>query len=101
MNKADARATWTAKGYIGEFRLSWRSDFLPVLKIAEGGRKDGPEYFATKEAAELEAWRTMNRIEQTAMVRDGEKCGTYRDEIERRYFSKGKEIEVERRSITV
>lgn len=71
MNISDARGVWTVHGYIGEFRLCWRADYQPVLKTDEKGRKTGPEYFKTKDAAECAAWRTKNELEQPAMVRDG------------------------------
>ena len=71
MNKADARAILTTKGYIGEYRLSWRSDFVPVLRTDDKGRRLGPAYFGSTKDAELAAWREMNRVEQCAMVRGG------------------------------
>lgn len=71
MNESDARGVWTVHGYIGEFRLVWRSGYQPVLKTDERGRKTGPEYFKTQDAAECAAWRAKSELEQPVMVRDG------------------------------
>jgi hypothetical protein len=73
LNISDARGVWTVHGYIGEYRLCWRSDYQPVLLTDRKGRKLGPEYFKTKDAAECAAWRTKHELEQPVMVRDGVK----------------------------
>lgn len=78
MNQSDVRTHLTVKGHVGEFRLCWKSSFEPVVKIGEDGRRLGVEYFPTAKDAELAAWRTMNRIEQTVMVRGGETVGQSR-----------------------
>lgn len=72
MNISDARGVWTIKGYIGEYRLVWKSRYEPVLKADDKGRKLGPLYFKTEEAAECASWRTKNELEQPIMVRSGE-----------------------------
>lgn len=76
MNQSDVRTNLTVKGHVGEFRLAWKSDFEPVLRVAEDGRRLGIEYFPTAKDAEIAAWRTMNKREQTAMVRSGETLTT-------------------------
>lgn len=76
MNQSDVKTQLTVHGYIAEFRLAWRADFQPVLRMDDDGRRLGVEYFKNEKDAELAAWRTMNRIEQSAMVRDGEKLQT-------------------------
>lgn len=94
MNRADARATWTPRGYVGEFRLVWKSDYQPVLKTDAKGRKLGPEYFPTKDAAEVAAWRMKNDIEQPVMIRGGDKCQAQRATAEA-LFKNGRKIPVE------
>lgn len=71
MNQSDVRTHQTVHGHVAEFRLAWKSGFEPVVRIGEDGRRLGIEYFPSAKDAELAAWRTMNRIEQTAMVRGG------------------------------
>lgn len=83
MNHSDARGVWTSKGYIGEFRLCWKSRYQPVLKTDDKGRKLGPQYFKTEEAAECAAWRQKNELEQPVMVRSGEIIPSSRLEAEK------------------
>lgn len=73
MNISGARGVWTPHGYIGEYRLCWRSGYQPVLKTDRNGRKLGPEYFKTQDAAEVAAWRTKNDLEQPIMLRSGDR----------------------------
>lgn len=66
MNTVDIKIHADAHGYLGLFRLAWRSDFYPVTK------PDGsPAYFKNPKDAELSAWRSLNRIEHGNMVRSG------------------------------
>jgi hypothetical protein len=89
MNISDARGVLTIHGYIGEYRLCWRSSYQPVLKTDEKGRKLGPEYFPTKDAAECAAWRMKNELEQPIMVRSGEILSAPRREAEELFRKKG------------
>lgn len=82
MNKSDARGRHTIRGYIGEFRLAWRSTYEPVLKICADGRRDGVRYFDTEEAAEIAAWRVKNELEQPVMVRSGDRIGSAKQDAE-------------------
>jgi hypothetical protein len=72
MNLSRARAIKTFNGYIGEYRVCWRSTYQPVLRRDENGRAMGPEYFPTEEKAENAAWRAKNDAEQSVMHRSGE-----------------------------
>lgn len=72
MNQSDARAIGTRLGYVGEFRLVWKASYQPVLRTDEKGRKLGPQYFASADAAECAAWRAKNALETSVMTRDGE-----------------------------
>lgn len=93
MNTVDIKIHADANGYVGLFRLAWRSDFYPVTK------SDGsPAYFKNPKDAELSAWRAMNTIEHGKMVRSGsvislkETSKLKADKL----FRKGKVISVER-----
>ncbi len=88
MNISDARGLWTRHGYIGEYRLCWKSRYEPVLRIDDKGRKLGPLYFKTEEAAECAAWRAKNELEQPIMVRSGEIIPAAKIEVEK-HFKKG------------
>lgn len=95
MNEAMAYAEGTPKGFIGKYRLVWRSEHFTVTddkgKIA---------YFNTRDKAECAAWRAKHKIEQSVMVRDGEKLSVARSEAEKVFgaiFRKGRKIEVERK----
>ncbi|KAB2701335.1 MULTISPECIES: hypothetical protein [Brucella] len=95
MNEATAFAEGTPKGFIGKFRLVWRTQHFTVAN--EDGQ---PRYFPTAEKAECEAWRAKHKIEQSVMVRDGEKLSVARSEAEKVFgtiFRKGRKIEVERK----
>ncbi len=89
MNISDARGVLTIHGYIGEYRLVWKSNYQPVLKTDEKGRKIGPEYFPTQDAAEVAAWRKKNELEQPLMVRSGEILSAPRREAEGLFRKKG------------
>lgn len=97
MNQSDVRTHLTVKGHVGEFRLAWKAAFEPVVRIAEDGRRLGVEYFPTAKDAELAAWRTMNRIEQTAMVRGGDTVCQSRAEAES--FFKTRPVEGEGKAV--
>ncbi|TWG90340.1 hypothetical protein L598_000700000970 [Mesorhizobium sp. J18] len=72
MNRATAFAEETIGGYIGRFRLAWRSEAFKVREHREGRVL----YFATAEEAELAAWRVKHKIEDRHMRRDGETLST-------------------------
>lgn len=72
MNISRARAIKTFNGYIGEYRVCWRSSYQLVLRRDENGRAMGPEYFPTEAQAEVAAWRCLSDAEQSVMHRSGE-----------------------------
>lgn len=74
MNRSAAFAEHTMRGYVGRFRLAWRSESFPVRS-----RRDGPiVYFQTAAEAECAAWRVKDKIEQPRMLRAGEKISAKR-----------------------
>lgn len=94
MNQQTAYAEWTEDGYIGKFQLAWRTEVYVVKK------DDKPQYFKYPHDAEIAAWRAKHKIEQSVMVRDGEKLSVARSEAEKVFgtiFRKGRKIEVERK----
>ena len=97
MNEADAKATETAHGYIGEYRLCWKAEYAVVSQWCQHARKRVPIYFKSKYAAETFAWREKHQKEQSVMVRDGETVTASRSAAERIF--KGRAIEVERRQV--
>jgi len=83
LNRADARAKHTIHGFIGEYRLAWRSGYQPVLLEDDKGRKIGPQYFQTEQEAELAAWRHKNEQDQPIMTCSGHKISPARSEAEK------------------
>lgn len=92
MNSSSVRTTKTFRGWIGEFRLCWKADYLPVLEVDAKGRKIGIHYFKTEDSAEVAAWRRKHELEESVMVRDGEIIGQHRREAEA-YFTNQDERE--------
>lgn len=97
MNRAAAFAEETMTGFIGRFRLDWRTEAFPVRE-----KRDGPiVYFATAAEAECAAWRIKDKIERPHMLRHGAKAGRARCQAEalfgKVFVGKGKTVEVERR----
>ncbi|MGV1869736.1 hypothetical protein [Agrobacterium rosae] len=76
MNTSDARASITDNGYIGQYRLCWRSDYFTVQHRCDKSGELVPTYFKNPVHAELYAWREKHRQEQSVMTRDGDKIGT-------------------------
>lgn len=72
MNHVSAFAEETVGGFIGRFRLAWRSEVFKVREHSEGKVL----YFSTAAEAELAAWRVKHKIEQRQMRRDGETLST-------------------------
>lgn len=73
MNRSDARAIEKELGWIGQYRLLWKSRYETVMNIDPNGQPKGERYFADKRDAELAAWRIKQDIEQPVLVRAGEK----------------------------
>lgn len=82
MNEGKAYAELTINGYVGKFKLAWRT---AAYTVQRNGR---PVYFKTANAAECAAWRAKHQIEQTTMYRDGVTLSDMRNEVNR-VFSKG------------
>jgi hypothetical protein len=71
MNRSAVRTRHTRNGWIAEYKLCWKADYEPVLRILPDGRKDGPIYYDTQDQAEVAAWRCKDSLEQPVMTRDG------------------------------
>lgn len=85
MNRATAFAQPTMNGYVGRFRLAWKTEAFPVRTT-----RDGPiVYFRTAPEAECAAWRVKDKIEQTVMHRDGETLSSAKAAADS-YFRTGK-----------
>ncbi len=83
MNEAKAYAELTTAGYVGKFKLAWRTAAYTVNKNGK------PAYFKSATAAECAAWRAKHQIEQTTMYRDGVTLSDSRNSELARVFSKG------------
>lgn len=97
MNRASAYAVSTPRGYVGKFRLVWRTEHFLV-------QRDGkPVFFDTAEKAECAAWRAKDKIEQPIMLRHGEKASVAISEADKLFpdlkpiRKNGKVIHVERK----
>lgn len=89
MNEADARATPTVHGYIGEYRLCWKADYATVSQWCTQARKMVPVYFKSKFAAETYAWREKHRKEQSIMLRGGDKISAAKSAAEKLFSKEG------------
>lgn len=69
MNHSTAYAELATGGFIGRFRLDWRTEHFKV-RTHRGG---SVLYFSTAAEAECAAWRVKHKIEERRMVRDGAK----------------------------
>jgi hypothetical protein len=67
MNESAATAVGTIRGWKGMFRPVWASQYR---EVQEGGQT---VYYGTASEAECAAWRVLHTIEQSTMLRDGEK----------------------------
>lgn len=98
MNEACAYAEGTPRGFIGKYRLVWRSEHFTVTddkgKIA---------YFNTRDKAECAAWRVKHKIEQPTLLRYGELASMEPTEREKVFgadgtiYRNGKAVKVERK----
>lgn len=76
MNRSDARAIRKDCGWIGQYRLVWKTRYETVMNIDQNGDPKGERYFDDMRDAELAAWREKQDIEQPVLVRAGEKMST-------------------------
>jgi len=81
MNRSSAQAIPTINGYIGQFRPVWSAAYRSVQ---ENGKL---KYFRCPFEAEAMAWRSLYAVEQSVMVRDGERVSAAKVEADS-YFKR-------------
>jgi hypothetical protein len=69
MNWADARGRWDGMGWIGEFRLDWRTEYFKLRKL---GTED-TAYFPSKAEATVAAYEAKEKIERREIRSTGYK----------------------------
>ena len=70
MNGATARGEWDGTGWVGVFRLDWKTEDFKVRHFETGE----VIHFGSAITAELAAWRAKHKIERPVILRDGVKA---------------------------